>query len=398
MRDSAGGRPARWPRAAVAATLLAALLQLPGCERSTPPAVSSGYQADWLLFGSPATLLLPATADAEGDALLAALRAELAPLERDWHPWQPGALVELNAAFAAGRPAQAPASLRRLLERSRPYTRLTGGAFEPAAGGLVRLWGFHTGDYPLRSAPPDAEAIAAWRAAAPTLAQVVELPDGRLASSNPAVQLDFNAIAEGAAMALAIARLRQAGVRDALLSLGGETMALGARDGRPWRIGIRDPLAADAGGVLAGIALGDGEALFSSGGYHKYRTAANGGRWPHLLDPRTGMPVRGVSAVSVLHADPVLADVAASSLFVAGADGFAALARRLGVGCALLLTEDDVLLVTRALWPRLLLQRQPAGVVQVDAGDGCVQRQAADASGRIDGSGPAAATTPEPIP
>ena len=359
------------------------------------------YSAEWLLFGSPATLQLPATGDARGEQLLAVLRSELAPLERDWHPWQAGALVELNAAFAAGQPAAAPDSLHWLLALSRPWPPLTGGLFEPAAGGLVRLWGFHTGDYPLGSPPPDGAAIAAWRAAAPALSQVVALADGRLASSNPAVQLDFNAIAEGAAMRLAVDRLRQSGVRHALLGIGGETMALGQRGGRPWRVGIRDPFGAADGTVLAGIELADGEALFSSGSYRKFRRAPDGGRWPHLLDPRTGMPARGVAAVSVVHSDPVRADVAASSLFIAGAEGFEALAQRLGTGCALLLTEADVLYVTRALLPRLRLQREPARTVEVDGGDACAATTGAQArrgSGRIGGAGPAAATLPEPSP
>lgn len=112
-------------------------------------------------------------------------------------------------------------------------------------------------------------------------------------------------------------------------------MALGDGDGRPWQVGLRDPF----GGVLGGVELAGGEALFSTGNYSKFRDSPSGARWSHILDPRTGQPARGAAAVVVLHTDPLLADAGATALFVAGPAGFERLARRMGLACAMMVTE-----------------------------------------------------------
>lgn len=334
------------------------MLLLAGCN--PPPAP---LRVELLVFGSPATLEIRGVPPERAQAAATSVAAHLAALHRDWHPWEDSALTALNRALAAGRAAPALPSIVELARRSQHFHRLSDGLYDPAVGALVRLWGFHTSDYPVQSPPPTPAQLQAWRDDPPTLADLAVLPADRLRSAHPALQLDFGAIAEGVAAEQSAQLLRADGIADALLTLGGDVLALGSAGGRPWRVGIRDP----RGGVLGGVALSDGEALFSSGNYHKFRSAADGGRWPHLLDPRSGRPATGVSAVSVLHEDPVLADVAATALFVGGAARFQALAARMGVGCALLLTDQDQLLLTAPMQQRLALQRTPARITVVPA-------------------------------
>ena len=71
------------------------------------------------------------------------------------------------------------------------------------------------------------------------------------------------------------------------------------------------------------------------------------------------MPSRGVATVSVLHDDPLLADAAATALMVGGPARFSELLNRLDIRCALLMTEENELMVTAAMRQRLSLQRQP---------------------------------------
>lgn len=338
-----------------AALLCGVLAMLAACGERAPPA----HRVELLVFGGPASIELRGVPPSAADAAINRVAADLAGFDRDWHPWRPGPLTAVNAAFARGTAAQAPPSLLALVERSRALRDLSEGLFDPAIGGLVRLWGFHTSDYPVTTpAPGDAE-LDRWLAAAPSLSDVERVDGDRLRSRNPAVQLDFGAIAEGVAAAHAARVLAGRGIADALISLGGDVLALGSADGRAWRVAIRDPFGATPEDVLGAVELAGHEALFTSGGYSKYREAADGARWPHLLDPRTARPAVGVASVSVLHPDPVLADVAATALFIAGPERFAALARRLRTGCALLLTDRDELLVTTAMQARLVLHRRP---------------------------------------
>ena len=78
-----------------------------------------------------------------------------------------------------------------------------------------------------------------------------------------------------------------------------------------------------------------------------------------MLDPRIGRPVRGTAAVAVLHRDPVLADIASTTLMAGGPARFAELVQRLGIHCAVLLTEENEMMITAAMDARLTLLREP---------------------------------------
>jgi thiamine biosynthesis lipoprotein len=144
------------------------------------------------------------------------------------------------------------------------------------------------------------------------------------------------------------ALLRAHGIRDALVALGGDVHALGALGARPWRVALRDP----AGGALGVVELGDGESLYASGGYQRFREES-GGRAPHVLDPRSGHPAEGASAAAVLALDPVLADAAATALLVAGPAEWRGVAARMGIACALLVDDAGTVHATRALAARV---------------------------------------------
>jgi thiamine biosynthesis lipoprotein len=86
-------------------------------------------------------------------------------------------------------------------------------------------------------------------------------------------------------------------------------------------VGVRDP----AGRVpyLARLHLFD-QAVATSGDYEQF-VAADGVRYGHILDPRTGYSARGLSSVTVVAADAMSADAWATALFVLGPEA----ARRL---------------------------------------------------------------------
>jgi thiamine biosynthesis lipoprotein len=356
----AAGVPLAPVRPAITVLVLAFLLAAGGCTREPEPLSESLF-----VFGGEATLEVRGVPEAQARPALAEIAAAFNTLHRDWHAWEPGALTELNAAFARGERSRPPASLRDLILRSQPLSIRSDGAFEPAIGELMQLWGFHTSEFPVTAPLPTRAQVDAWRARRPSVVDVVVEGD-TVYSLNPAVQLDFGGIAEGVAVEVATTILERHRVRDALLSLGGDIYALGSAGRRPWRVAIRDPY----GGALAELDLHDREALFSSGNYNKFREAPSGGRWSHILDPRTGQPVLGSSAVSVLHRDPVLADVAATALMVGGPARFADLSARLDVRCALLLTEENEMIVTAAMHARLRMRREPVMLGEPIGADG----------------------------
>jgi thiamine biosynthesis lipoprotein len=114
-------------------------------------------------------------------------------------------------------------------------------------------------------------------------------------------------------------------------------------------VGVRDPRSS---GVLGTIDLEPGEAALSSGDYER-RYESGGEVFHHIIDPRTGRPSRGAAGTTVVSADPVLGNAAATALMVAGPDRFEEIARRLGVDCALLVAPDGRRLATPCMARRL---------------------------------------------
>lgn len=317
---------------------------------------------EFLVFGTSAEITLRGDGDLEGAA--DAVQRLWSGHDADWHPWRESALTRLNAALAAGMPHETLPSVVALIDASRPLVADSGGLFDPAAGALFAAWGFHTGEWPARGAV-DRAVIDAWPASRPRF-DALRVEGLRVSAPAGALQLDFNAVAEGVAAREALALLRARGVRHALLDLGGDVAALGDAGGRAWRVALRDP----RGGALGWVELGDGEGLFASGGYAKFRDDG-GVRRPHVVDPRSGRPVEGSAASAVLSADLPRADAAATALMVAGRGGVAALAAGMRLGCVLLLTDDDELLLSEGMQQRITLLREPARRTVLPGPAGC---------------------------
>ena len=227
-------------------------------------------------------------------------------------------LSRLNAAAAAG---WEPVShdVFELLVRSRELHALTGGAFDVAAGALVRAWGF----LERRGRVPDAEALAAARERSGM--RLVELdPEGRrVRFVRPGVEINPGAIGKGWAVDRALDRLVEAGVASALVHGGQSSVRARGVHGpdlegrRGWMVGLRDPLR--PGRRLATIRLVD-RALGTSGSGTQF-FIDRGRRLGHILDPRTGFPAEGVVSATVLAPTAADADALATALYALGTEG-----------------------------------------------------------------------------
>ncbi len=300
-------------------------------------------RAEFIVFGTVVEVTTWGASEKQAQTAFSELQSLFQLMHRDWHAWEPGRLTEINQAFAAGKTAQSDKHILELVTRSQQLEQLSGGRFNPAIGGLVRLWGFHTSDFPILGPPPDPIEIQSLLNLAPSTLDI-QIRGFELESSNSSVQLDFGGIAKGFAIDLACARLRELGIRNAIVNAGGDLRAFGRHGSRPWRVGIRNP----AGGIIGGVTAGDDEAIFTSGVYERFRQDQQK-RYPHILDPRTGWPVEGISAVTVISGDGLLADAAATAIIVAGQKDWASVARSLGLDKVLLVDESGTVYLTPEL-------------------------------------------------
>jgi len=307
-------------------------------------------QQEAYVFGTRVEVLVAGTPEADARAATAEVLQEFDRLHRAYHAWQPSELTALNAAMEAGKSLKVSAELRQLLQDSQAIAARGEWLFDPAIGRLVELWGFHADEF--KPALPDTNRATFLAAARPSLRDL-HFKGDRVSSTNPSVAIDLGGYLKGVALDRAAAILKARGIRNALINIGGNVMALGEKNGDPWRVGIQHPRQP---GPLASIELKDGEAIGTSGDYQRYFEVA-GKRYSHLIDPRTGFPAPGTQAVTVLIPPGpqagTLSDALSKPLFIAGAADWQRLAKATGVGLALRVDGGGTIQVTKGLAERL---------------------------------------------
>lgn len=243
--------------------------------------------------------------------------AALAEVNRQMSTYLPDSEISRFNRTGAAEPVAVSADFGFVVRRALEIAAATGGAFDPTVGALVNLWGF--GPDGLRREAPSAEQIAAVRLAV-GYRHLRLMDDGRLAKDIPDLQLDLGAVAKGYAVDKVAALLRDRGIDNFLVEIGGEILGAGLNaEGEPWRVGVLRP---DDSGAMQGVArLTGGRAIATSGDYRNFYRDETGAIESHILDPRTAAPVgHAVASVSVLADYCLTADALATALFVLGPD------------------------------------------------------------------------------
>lgn len=239
--------------------------------------------------------------------------------------WVPQAFISRFNAAPVGAWMAAPGHFLRVLSEALRIARATDGAFNPALGRLVDLWGFGPGEpSPLAPSPDVLAALAAdakWRD--------VVLDGDRVYQSG--VTFDFSGIAKGYAVDLVADTLRANGAPSGLVEIGGELRGWGVKeDGAPWWVEL-EALPGEGGPSGLTLALHE-RAIATSGDFRRTRHLC-GRRISHTLNPATGAPL-GTDApalVSVVHTSCMTADAFATAFGVMGVERSLAFASSHGI-------------------------------------------------------------------
>lgn len=340
---------------ALPAFMLMMLIFLTACS-SGEEETEQSHTAQIFVFGTLVDITLWDVDETLRAEAISLITRDFQTMHHEWHPWNPGPLVDLNAALAAGEEGLVPESMIPLIHGSADLYRQTDGLFNPAIGGLLQLWGFQSSSRP-HGPPPAAGLIAEWVEQAPAMDDL-SLEENRLSSRNPATQLDFGAYAKGYAVDVAIQRLQDLGIRNAIVNAGGDLRAIGSKGEKAWRVGIQHPQG-EREKLFAWLDVRDGEAIFTSGNYERYRED-QGVRYSHILDPRTGMPVDRVTSVTVIHPDNgSIADAVATALVVAGPEEWPRIAQQTGIDQVLLVDDAGTVYMSPAMQQRIHFQQAP---------------------------------------
>jgi thiamine biosynthesis lipoprotein len=210
------------------------------------------------------------------------------------------------------RPVPVSEELFRLLQRCLDYSRRSEGTFDITVGPLMKIWGFYKGSgrIPHRAEIRSAQARMGW--------QYIQLDQtARAIRFSRAIEMDPGGIGKGYAVDRMVEILRTRGVRSGIITAGRSSIyAIGAPPSEPkgWRIQIPHPK--DERKNVAEYFLKN-ESMSTSGTTEKF-FVAGGTTYSHIMDPRTGMPARGMLSVSVIAPMTIDSEAWTKPIFVQG--------------------------------------------------------------------------------
>lgn len=259
-------------------------------------------------------------------AAFAAAQAEVERIEAKFSRYRDDSVLTAINRAAGGAPVAIDAETSALLDYADACWRQSSGLFDITSGVLRRVWDFKRGALPDPAALESALARIGWSR--------VRRGGGTIALE-AGMEIDFGGIGKEYAADRAAAAVGALGIRHGLVNLGGDLRIIGAHpDGRPWQVGIAHPRS--PGRSIAHVPLCEG-GLATSGDYERF-FVRDGKRYCHILDPRTGWPVDGPQAVSVI---APLCTVAGSCATIAMLNGDGAGEYLRAQGLPYLLVERD---------------------------------------------------------
>ncbi len=191
----------------------------------------------------------------------------------------------------------------------------TGGLYDITVAPLCNAWGFGF-----------KQGVEVTSSVIDSLLQFVgygkvSLRDGRIVKADPRCQLDCSSIAKGFGCDAVASFLRQQGVQDFMVEIGGEVMAGGKNnDGQAWRIGINKPVD-DTLGInrdIQAVVRIENSGVATSGNYRNFYVK-DGKRYSHTINPLTGYPVtHGLLSATVIADDCMTADAYATAFMAMG--------------------------------------------------------------------------------
>ncbi len=214
--------------------------------------------------------------------------------------------------YAGIKPVRVSEETFNIIERSVRISRVTQGAFDITYGSVdKRLWNF---DMNLNALPD--------KVTAKKMARLINYRNILLDKNNLTVMLKekgmrigFGGIGKGYAAERAKQVMKDRGVKSGVVNASGDMATWGLQpDGKPWSIGIVDPNAKDK--IFSSLNITD-MAIATSGNYEKF-ILVNGQKYSHTINPKTGLPIRGIKSVTIISKNAEIADAMATPVMIMG--------------------------------------------------------------------------------
>jgi len=219
------------------------------------------------------------------------------------------ALINKNAGI---EPVAVSEETFNIIDRSIRISRVTQGAFDITYGSVdKRLWNFDTNMKSL----PDKETARKMVRLINYRNIILDQEKKTVFLKEEGMRIGFGGIGKGYAAEKAKQVMKKMGAESGIVNASGDLATWGYQpDGKPWTIGIADP---NAKVQIFSYMNITNMAIATSGNYEKY-IMINGKKYSHTIDPRTGLPVRGIKSVTIISPNAEIADAMATPVMIMG--------------------------------------------------------------------------------
>lgn len=263
------------------------------------------------LMGSRFDITIVARDSIVADAFIDTVVAEVTRIENlisDWRPQTQVSEVNRNAGI---RPVKVDKEVFELTQRALYLSELTDGAFDISFAAMDRIWKFDGS----MTEMPSAEAIKKSVEKIGYQSILLDSANSTIFLTKEGMKIGFGALGEGYAADKCRDLMISKGVQAGIVNGSGDMRSWGSHpSGESWQIGVSNPI--EDNELFAILPLAD-EAAVTSGSYEKYVTF-KGKRYAHIINPKTGYPVTGLSSVTVLGPTAEFANGLSTSIMVLG--------------------------------------------------------------------------------
>jgi FAD:protein FMN transferase len=294
-------------------------------------ASTAPYRWQGTALGAKASLLLHHPDKQEAARIVSACVAEISRLENIFSLYRENsALVQLNKSGFLDHP---PLELVQALADCRRISDISGGAFDVS---VQPLWQLNSGHFSKVGADPKGPSAPDIEAARDLVNyKNILISSARIEMTKSGMALTLNGFAQGYITDRVADLLRAEGLKNVLVDMG-ETRALDDHpDGRPWRVGIRDPK--DTQGVVRTLQV-QNQATATSGGYGQ--TFSANSSLHHLFNPETGSASQRYASVTVIAPLAATADALSTALSSMPLDKVEGCLKQAGAKAAYFLHHD----------------------------------------------------------
>jgi thiamine biosynthesis lipoprotein len=273
--------------------------------------------------------------------------SEVSRIESVISSWDPNSQTSAINKMAGKEAVSVEPELFDLIERALKISDISNGYFDISFAAAGRLWKFDGSEQRV----PAEEAIL--QSVALVNYKNIELNRemNTVFLKKEGMRIGFGAIGKGYAANRASLLMKEMGIESGVVNAGGDLLAWGYQtDEKPWSIGITNP--ADKFEILAWVDITN-TAVVTSGDYEKY-ALINGERYGHIIDPKTGWPVKGITSVTIICPDAELADALATTVFVLGLEDGMALVNHLKDVEAIIIEDSQQIHYSKNLEERLI--------------------------------------------